>query len=445
MTTRRLNPVIWSEGMFLRPHHLQQRDLFEEERLRYHLHAANPFHWGVRELVLDEEALSDHRVALLRLDAVMPGGTIVRYPGGAALEPREFDPKQEHVDLYLGLRHVNPSEPNAMPAADRAVTARHLIQAEELPDLTRGGFETPIDLGVPNLRLFLGGDDPELELYEAFKLAEIRATGESLQPFALAPSYCPPLLRMQAFPPLLEEIAQVVSQMAARLKVVAGRTTTIAIADLPRMWIRYTLARSTPVLRHLLSTGETRPFDLYTAMVEAAGALRAFRDSDAIEPPIYDHADLYGCFHGLIRILREGLEDVVPTRFKELQLRWDPQRNCYATTELNVQLVDPRNAYYLAVRASMDASELAKFVGNHGKAGSRTGVSTLVLLNVKGLRIEHMPAPPTEIAARAGYEHFKIDPHGTQWQKVREEFSFGINLGKLENADVRLYVVSTEA
>ena len=33
MATRRLNPVAWSEGMFLRPQHLQQRDLFEAERL----------------------------------------------------------------------------------------------------------------------------------------------------------------------------------------------------------------------------------------------------------------------------------------------------------------------------------------------------------------------------------------------------------------------------
>jgi type VI secretion system protein ImpJ len=83
-------------------------------------------------------------------------------------------------------------------------------------------------------------------------------------------------------------------------------------------------------------------------------------------------------------------------------------------------------------------------VEKEGKAGSRTAVSTFVLLAVKGLRLEHMPAPPTEIAARAGYEHFKVDPHGNHWKKVSEEYSFAINLGKLENADVRLYVVTAE-
>ena len=51
---------------------------------------------------------------------------------------------------------------------------------------------------------------------------------------------------------------------------------------------------------------------------------------------------------------------------------------------------------------------------------------------------------PTDIEARAGFEYFRVDPHGTHWSKVREEFSFGLSLGKLENADARLYVVSTQ-
>jgi len=444
LTTSRLIPVVWSEGMFLRPHHMQHRDLFEAERLRYHLHAVDPFHWGVRELVLDEEALSDHRLAILRLDAVMPGGTVVRYPSGATLAPHEFDAKAERLEVFVGLRLVNPSEPNVAPAGNGAGPVRDLVRTENVPDLNRGGFEMPIDVAVPNLRLFLSGDDPELELYESFKLGEIVATGELTRPFALAPTYCPPLLRMQACAPLFEEIAQITSQMAAKVRVIAGRTTTIAIADLPRMWMRYSLARTTPVLRHLISTGETRPFELYTAMVEAAAALSAFRQPDVLDVPLYDHADLYGCFHGLIQLIDAALQESVPTRFKELPMPWDAQRKCYATTELNVQLSDPRNLYFLGIRAGMDAKEMAELVVNHGKAGSRTAVATFVLLNVKGLRVEHMPAPPTEIAARAGYEHFKVDPHGNHWSKVREEYTFAINLGKLENADVRLYVVTSE-
>jgi type VI secretion system protein ImpJ len=448
MTTRRLNPVAWSEGMFLRPQHLQQNELFAESRLQYHLHAVNPFHRGIHKLVVDEEALNDHRISILELDAVLPGGTIVRYPGNAMIETRDFDPAAERLSVYLGLRHLSPTEPNAVAGDNGSIAnrdVRWIVVPEELPDLHRGGFTTPVELVYPNLRLFFDGQEHDLEVHEAMKLGEIRATGELKTPFALSTTYCPPLLAMQAFPPLFDEITRCVSQIAARVRVVAGRTTTIAIADLPRMWMRYTLARMTPVLRHLMSTGDTRPFHLYTALVETAGALASFNSLEAAELPLYDHDDLYGCFHALIEFIDAQLGEAVPTNFHELPMPFDPGKRYYLTNDLNVERVDPRNAFFLGIKAAMDSKQLASHVAEFGKASSCRGVPPLVMLNTKGLRLEHMPAAPTEIAARAGFEYFKVDQHGPGWTKVKDEFCFGLSMGKLENADVRLYVVIPKA
>ena len=109
-----------------------------------------------------------------------------------------------------------------------------------------------------------------------------------------------------------------------------------------------------------------------------------------------------------------------------------------------MELVNPHNHVYLAIKAAMDAKELGQWVVDHGKASSLKGVATLVMLNVTGLRVEHLPGCPTEIAARTGYEYFKVEPHGTQWNKVKEEFTFAMSLGKLEDADISLYVVTPE-
>ncbi len=445
MTTRRLNPVAWTEGMFLRPHHLQHHDLHTEERLRYHLQAIDPFHWGVRELEIDEEALSDHRIVILRLDAVLPGGLILRHPGNAVVETREFDPSLERIDVHIGVRHVSATDANVAPKGNGARDVRYVVESSDLPDLNRGGFDSPIELIHPNARVLLSGEEHALELHESFKLAEVRATGELKRPFALSPSYAPPLLAVQAFAPLYEEVVKIASQIAAKVRVVAGRTTTIAVGDLPRMWMRYTLARVTPVLRHLLSTGETRPFDLYTALVETAGSLAAFASEEPPELPRYEHDDLYRCFHELIQFIDIHLGEAVPTRFKELTMPFDAGKKFYATDALNTELVDPRNLYYLGIKANMDSKELAKLVVDHGKAGSRSGVATLAMLNTKGLRLEHLPGAPTEIAGPPGLEYFKLEPHGPQWSKVREDFNFALSLGKLETAQVHLYVVTSES
>jgi len=165
-----------------------------------------------------------------------------------------------------------------------------------------------------------------------------------------------------------------------------------------------------------------------------------------VELPPYDHEDLYGCFQALIRFIDAQLGEAIPDRFTELKLKFDARDKVYLTTDLNAERVANRNMYYLAVKATtLPSAELNEWVVKHGKSGSHKGVKTLVMLNLDGLRLEHLPGAPTDIAGPAGFEYYKIEPHGPQWTKVREEFTFSVSLGKLENADVRLYIVSGES
>ena len=53
---RNLSPVIWSEGLFLRPHHFQQQDRYHEDRLGLHLELLDRFHWGVAALEIETVA-----------------------------------------------------------------------------------------------------------------------------------------------------------------------------------------------------------------------------------------------------------------------------------------------------------------------------------------------------------------------------------------------------
>jgi type VI secretion system protein ImpJ len=441
MSSGRLNPVAWTEGMFLRPQHFQQHDVYLEERLRYHLHVLNPFHWGVRELSINEDALADHRFEIQQLEAVMPGGTVVKAGVNAVVEPRPFDPASERFSVYVGMRHVSESESAVTAAQGDAPDARYRIVEKELPDVTRAGALAPVDLAYPHLRLFFSGEEQELELYEWFKLADVVGTGVH-PPFVLARDYCPPLLAVQGFPPLADRIDQIVAQIAAKVRVVAGRTSsTLAIADLPRYWMRYTLQRATPMLRHLLSTGTTSPFQLYTALVDVAGALAAFNTSEPADLPAYDHEDLLGCFGGLLAFLDVQLAEAVPDRFVELVLPFDAEAKLYASEDLNTDTVDPHKHYYLAVKADLEASELARRVVEEAKVGARSTVKLAVRANIAGVPLEHLPGAPTEIQARAGFQYFRLDPHHSKWKKIQEDYDFAVALPRIESADVRLYVV----
>jgi|GEM_PF-2970235 len=441
MSTGKLNPMAWLEGMFLRPQHLQQHDLFADARLRYHLQALNPFHWGIRELTIDEEALGEHRIVVTRLDAVMRDGTIVRYPGDARIQNRQFDPSRERTEVFLGLHQWSAADPNVVHGEDGSGSARFRVEEREVPDLNRGGSPSSVEVLTPNLRLLVSGEEAEIGLYETLKLAEIEATDDSKRPFAVSRAYVPPLLAMQASPVLREHFSRVVNLVGARVRVAASQTKTVSVESVPRLFMRYTLARMAPVLRHLESTGETPPFGLYTALVELAGALGWFRHEEPVELPTYDHANLYPCFRQLLDLIAEELERIAPVNFSKLPMAFEPAVQAYATKGLNVQLVDPRNSYYLAVRAdNIETQQLVQQVVDHGKASSIKGVAPLLRFNVPGLPIERLPGAPTEIEGMPGYLYFRVDPNAREWAKVRDEFSFALHLGRLQNATVVLYV-----
>ncbi len=434
----KMNPVAWSEGMFLRPQHFQQHDLQADARLRYHLHALDPFHWGVRDLAFDEEALAESRIVVVRLEAVLRDGTVLRVPGNATIEPRTFTSGVDRLDVHLALRSWSVQDANVVDDGDRA--ARHRVVSTELPDLNRGGPPTPVEVLEPNLRLLLSGEENELGLYETLKIAVIEATDDSKRPYALARSFTPPLLAMQASPLLMEELTKITSQVAARVRAAAAMTRTFSVESVPRLFMRYTLARTAPLLRHLVSTGETPPFALYTALVELAGALGSYRLEEAVELPTYDHENPYLCFKQLMDFIAGELDRLAPENFHKLPLALDPTSQAYVTKALNLQMVDPRNAVYLAVKAPLEQQALSELVVQQGKASSQKGVAPLVKFAVPGLPLERLSGPPSEIEALPGYLYFRVDARAREWAKVRDDMSFALHLGKLQNASVVLYV-----
>lgn len=363
------------------------------------------------------------------------------------MESREFSADLEELDVYIALRRIKHGESNTSPIEGGSRDVRFRVKTDDAPDLNRGGFETPLDLLVANVRVFITGEELELETTDSIKIAKVVATGDVGRPFAISRSYAPPLLVLQGCPPLVEDINKVVSQIAAKVRVVSGRTTTVSTADLPNMWMRYTLARMTPLLRHLLSTGSTNPFDFYSALVETAGALSAFALQEPADLPVYKHDDMFACYNELLDFIDTHLGGAVPDRFSELKLEIQTVggRRFYATKSLTAEQVDPRNHFFIGIKAQIEKQELLDLVAQSGKAASIEGLGSILMMNLDGLKIEHLPGAPTEIASKTGYEYFKVESHGTEWNRVKAEYSFALSLAHLENADVSLYVVSHES
>lgn len=85
MTARSVSSVLWQDGMFMWPHHMQQEDRCHAERLRLS-HRWNLHHnWGLRELEWDADAFESGRLEIVRLQARMRDGTVVEVPAEGRL------------------------------------------------------------------------------------------------------------------------------------------------------------------------------------------------------------------------------------------------------------------------------------------------------------------------------------------------------------------------
>ena len=76
--------LVWTEGLFITQHHLQQLDAYHEALVGERLQAALPYDWGVIDLAIDERALATNQLRVTRLSVVMPDGLSIRLGEGSS-------------------------------------------------------------------------------------------------------------------------------------------------------------------------------------------------------------------------------------------------------------------------------------------------------------------------------------------------------------------------
>ena len=79
--------VVWSAGLFLRPHHLQQSDRYFEHLVESRVRQVTPYPWGFSALEIDRDLLEQRKFALRRAAGILPDGTPFDAPADSPLPP----------------------------------------------------------------------------------------------------------------------------------------------------------------------------------------------------------------------------------------------------------------------------------------------------------------------------------------------------------------------
>jgi len=75
----RAEKVVWTEGMFLRPHHFQQSEKYLLSTLREWGQSQRVYTWGFYDLEFDEALLRQGKLALSAASGCLPDGTFFAF------------------------------------------------------------------------------------------------------------------------------------------------------------------------------------------------------------------------------------------------------------------------------------------------------------------------------------------------------------------------------
>src|ERR1700677_3436906 len=103
-----LNKPVWSEGMYLGPHHFQAQSRYFEDSIRFVAESLWDGAYGLTGFALDEEALSNGTVAIVHARGIMPDGTAFHMPDSDPLPPPRdvasvISPSSNRLTVLLAL------------------------------------------------------------------------------------------------------------------------------------------------------------------------------------------------------------------------------------------------------------------------------------------------------------------------------------------------------
>ena len=445
---KQLQPVIWSKGTFLTPQHLQVQDRFIEDSLNFRLQALRFCAWGFSELTIDQEKLSAGLLVVSRAVGVFPDGLLFDIPDSDLAPPSRpiaecFEPNLNNLQVYLTVPDVRPRGINISTRAGGG-NARYLAEVSQFRDENTGTSEKSIQVARKNFRLLVEGENRQGTT--ALRMANIERRDGGV--FRLDPQFVPPLLNIKASEYLQGIVRGLVELLSTRSAQLAGARrqknqslADFSAADIANFWLLYTVNSYFPIFNLLFETRQVHPEELYSAMMELAGALTTF--STSIRPrdlPIYDHDDLGNRISQLDAKVRTLLETVVPTNVVSLPLKL-VQSSIYATAlDDEKYLKDTR--MYLAISTGNSEEELIRKAPQLLKVCSATHIDHLVKQALPGLQITHVTNPPSAIPVKLKYQYFSLNQSGPAWEAVRRARNFAAFVpGDFPNPEMELVIL----
>ncbi len=439
------NKVVWGEGLFLQPQHLQQQERYLERQIRASTGALTPFSYGFSRLEIDTDLLTLGKFALRSAAGLMPDGTPFALPGEAEQPPPiELQETLRNATLHLVLPARQPGVVETAPA-DRIETAARFVTDEHEAIDTNAGHQSvaTVPIGRLRLRLAIEQDSRSGQVTLGLvRVIEVKAD----RSVVLDEAYIPPVLTVGTSGVLTGFVTTLQGLLHQRAEAIAGRvseTTTRGAAEINDYMLLQLCNRYEPLMSHLVaSVGQLHPESLYRVLLQLAGEITTFTESRKRPPvfPPYRHDDLHGTFRPLMAALRQAFSTVFEQTAEPIPL----QERAYG---IRVGPIPDRSlvtdaTWVLAVKAQIPPETLRRNLPNQIKIGPVEQIRELISVALPGIEITALPVAPRQLPYYAGTSYFELGRRSVYWTALARSGGIAIHVaGDIPGLEIECWAI----
>jgi len=421
--------ILWREGMFLCPQHLQGFARQVDARIHSSETLGSAGSWGVVRAEIDLESLERDVFRLVSAQVVFPDGTLAAFPENAHVDQREFAAAFEgpELDVFLGI----PARRSGVPELGGPEDGRSRYHAEVVDYWDENQKDEPRDLEVRILhgRLFFGDDDRSG--FECVPLARLARKGKPVAVSVLSDRFVPPVLACGGSPVLLRRLRELADavraqsrDLAARIPNTTGLSSVEKGADIAGFVKLQAVNQCVASLEQLARLPQLHPYEAYMVLVQAVGNLAIF-GADRVVPdlPAYDHADLGSCFETIMDRVQSLIPAEVSVPYDTLAFVKDPVREGFFSCEVPEDWLARSPLLFLGVELAKPAEEVIGLVGTGVKLLAEADLERVLQGVVPGIPLEHARTPPLAFPKRPDLHFFRIGTEGPSreaWLRIAE-------------------------
>jgi len=439
------NRTVWTEGMFLGPHHFQQQDRFLLASVSGINSGRGEFSYGFTSVEVDGNMLSEGKFSLKSAKGIFPDGTPFSLPEDDDLpDAVDIDANTRDQVVSLAVPFSVHSEKDIAEKKSRESFSRFLLKDQVVRDRhspDSDSEETVFTAGLWTRLILETNDQNAFHTIPVARVAERREDGTVI----LDKDFFPCSLSLKASEQIINRCGEMQGLLQQRATELAGKLGSPNASDssqLIQLLLLQLINRAKPFMQHIAQSAPGHPEELFRELLKFAGEFSTLTTNERVAPdfPEYLHRDQFTSFNPVFSSLRDSLNWIPDTTTESYPVK-HMKAGAYLSSVKELNLFAEAR-FILAVKATATPDEIQKNFPRNTTISSTDKLRDLVRAQARGIELKTLTHVPGSIPTYENYVYFEMRQDDELWKDISRSGDIALHIsGTFADLNMQLWTI----